>query len=385
MAAPINVSSVGAGISIDNATGIGGSPPDFNTSRFSRTLQHYVTNNNTSSNPVYVSTGSFGTYAEGWCHINYTDLRTSMTPANIDTIMLGAAKYRVKSQGFTIQRLNAMQMQVNNNASTTTVSTSFVQAPVALLHVDSGNEIYEKTFRNSLALSPDAPPIGMDPVAYSNDATSSGNQPQPYMNPFPPLTGTALAGTGLLQEVKISNPSVVVGQDTPTGFTLMNGGNVQMLATGEQFSHTWHNTTKRWISPALSQSNAAPGAPTDLQINANIIRDTVRMMNNLASNIPEEETSFPTQHLIRVPPIANTLGNIIVHMELWITYHIEIEWVSGRYWYSRGTATTNIPLFPSIDLRPYQINKRAFIVQNGLIETRKGQEEPPNKRAALSL
>lgn len=318
----------------------GGGAPDLtpkvpakNRQRFQRTLQHYVHNQNSSSNPTATATTSnhFITYKQGWAHVPYTWLAAAMTSADMDLVFGTCKQYRIIEQGFTIKRVSCLQQTATLQAAASTrINNSFVQQPVALLFEDDKNEIYEAAFGEQQP----APNlcIWRDPTMTCNGTTGTADVKEvPFAKVFAPFSLPSSKTAGTLRPVQI----VAAGETLAPmveNFDLMNGGKITTLATGETFTYSWKPSFAHWFRQNYTQASTL----TDVIP----MVDTVSMVVNVATTVPLREVKVPTMFLIRVPPLQDAFGPIQLAMELWIEYFIEIEWDVGRFLFSRAIEIT---------------------------------------------
>lgn len=303
-------------------------------------MQHYITNNNKSSNPTVTFDTDASIYQQGWAHIPFTKLRAAMTQADLDTIASEARKYRIVSQGFRIVKFNVMQQQASFSTSTTQTNNSFVQAPCALIYVDDGYELFEQTFgEHPTGLKFNTPIWGQN--ADGSNPIGSNSQsatPADFVKIFAGFSNPPNGTSGSLITVQFQLPSSV--QMSINNFDVMNGGKVEMLQTGQEFEYTWHNPVNQWINPNTGVLLTAPS------VTINMIKDTTPLNAQYATGIIENVWKSPVMHLIRMPPLQDALGNITISAEIWIEYHIEIEIETGRFLQSRNITVNS--LGPSI-------------------------------------
>lgn len=312
--------------------------------------------------PVYDADSGYCTYNEGWCHINYTHMKTSMTEADIDFIRIGAKKYRIAAQGFDIKRINCIQQNVVASANTTNINASFQSAPSLLLFKDTDNDLFSHTYVGSIAMSAIQ---AETPVWKDVNNTSNKNYTTPFANPVT---------DGALTNVKVSMQGVVQPQliDQATNFTLMHGGDIEWLTAGKTASHSWTNDNPAWFSPNIGQSALQLGN-NEFDDSMNFITNTVEMYENCATGVPHCFANPPTMCLLRVPPVCDLLGPISMIFEVQIEYWCDIEWVPGRYIQTLNNSNA-APAAIALNRRFYLANKRHLVNLTDDIPTR---EAPP--------
>lgn len=361
MAASVNASTVGGVANKDNTTKISQKPSTNHRQRFTRTLQHYVSNNNASSAPTAVIVGgSTLQVRQGWHLIPYMFLFASMTAADQESVLRNCKRYKIVSQGFKIVKNNCIQQQVNNNASTTTISSSFVQAPSLLVFDDGDNDLYECVFRENASLSTTS--NAWSTLTEGRCNSLAINATTGFEKIFAGFVEPNNAGTsGVLPGCLfwLPLPPNITTAPPPDCFDLFNGGNITNLQSGQEFEYTWSGGTD-WLAPNADFYNSGfptpeYGGPIAMQM----LQSTMAIRGTVMPNTTENDLGHPTLHLVRVPPLQDTLGNIIVAFELWVEYFCEIEWEEGRYQYSTANvAGVNqmlieelFPFRPPVDLR----------------------------------
>lgn len=352
MAAPAiaNVNTVGGGLLADAPTQVGASGPAPTTFRFSKTFQHYIGNNNTS----VVPTTRRGTingetpvnmYNEGWYHIPFTSTWASTTQADRDLLALGK-RVRVVEQGFHIKRLQPIQQQISAPTSVTSISNSFVSAPCAMLYKDNEHELFEGVVKAG----------GATQIWRLLPSTAGSFPNVNFTQPFP-----VDYVTGELAIVDIApTPHATTGTAVPvtTNFDIMNGGNVTFLPASDSYSYTWKNPVKWWqngtdvLVATGGDSVVANFLPTDTTLNR----------SNMATGIQQNLTAPPVLHLIRVPPLRDTLGNIIISMELIIEYYMVVEMELSRMLVSHRIDANGASVLPAA-VAPKPANPRVMMSQ----------------------
>lgn len=354
MASALNVNSVGGAPQTDQSEHIAAKGQHVNSTHYTRTFQHYMTNNNASTTPLFEQTGGFDTYSQGWAHIDYTRLASSMTVADRDTLRISAAKYRVKEQGFRIKKCNLIQQTVVTNTLTTNITNSFVQVPTIMVFKDTHHDLYEATYDVDTVMATTSDPIWAQTTKKSNTDMTM---------PFAPTFTN-----GELIYTKISLPNTAPTNDQTSNFDILWGGDISLLGTGEQYGYTWNNDKKVWFTPNMLATTAAPGTRNEFVDTMSLIDNTVQMYNEASTNLPDEDVSPPLMHLLRVPPLRDTLGPISIGVELWIEYFCIIEWIPGRY-----VQTLNVGSAAPATLigtrRYYPVNKRTLRVSNSSLDT----------------
>lgn len=292
---------------------------EIKTQRFRHICQHYLQNTGRSVVPVYDHAAGYDTYSEGWAIIRYTDLKAAMSFNDYDMINLTAKKYRVKSQGFNIMRINCVQQNVAVSAATATINASFQSAPSVIVFKDTDNDLYEHTFEQT-------------------EVMAGGSRPAwktitPGINKEYNVCYDNSIAAATLKEVKFAFPNVVTPTvvDMAQNFTLMHHGELEWLSAGDKYSHHWENPNKDWFSPNLAADNLGLET-TPFTNDVLLIGNTVEMNENSACGVPFGQAAVPEMVLIRAPPIRDSLGVISMLFEIMIEYYVEIEWVTGRYW-----------------------------------------------------
>lgn len=392
MSSIVQANTAGIGSNKDNANFPSGETTYKKT--YTRMLQHYVTNNNASTAPEFNGTAGQETWRQGWFHLPYTNIHMAMTARDIETMLVSGRKWRVLHQGFKIKRIQCIQQQVNTNGATAQISSSFVQAPTILIYKDDKHELFQFT----------APTTQLDtapfvPIWSSTNFASNIQPPLPNQRGrriFSTYTSAADGTSGTLYEVKFGIPNssgYTTGTEGAYQFDLMNGGNVTTLSTGDTYTAS-HGISTQWISCAEPAVNFASPTPRFNAIHTVAYEDTTNLVPNIASaeqnaggqltgTVVNEYSPAP-MHLIRVPPVANTLGNIILNYELWVEYTMTIEVMCGRFLWQRNPGATTIS-DPSITLNYFPQSTRNLMLSStpNIVPQVAGQEGPAEKRSRL--
>lgn len=338
-----NVNTVGGGVSDAPAPKLEPKPQPFITRTFKRTFQHYVHNNNASTVPVYDATNL--SWKQGWAWIPYTDPNISMTPQDLTELYTSAKCYRIKEMGFTIKRISCVQQQAKVGAGTTDVTNSFVSAPVVMLFKDTNHEIYHGTYDESASIT-----IGTtSPIVLQEPTTNNG-----YQTPF--AATLADGSLRLTQYTLRAGFATGAGYPTANTFDLMWGGDIDLLQTGANYSHTWKNDHERWFSPNRPTGAMNPGDEAEFLTTMGAIPSPYQTVMSIANGIPDLDITPPMMHLIRCPPVLDSLGPITVVVELWVEYHCTIEYMPGRYMQNR-TANAGAQ-FNTANAVPFPTNNR---------------------------
>lgn len=364
------------------------------TFHFARTLQHYVTNNNESSQPVAASvtnTPSAGqaftnsvylVYNQGWFFIPFEYKWAAMTAADMDSITSSARAYRIKDAGFTIKRITATQTQASPSGSTTTITSQYVQQPSLILFKDVEHEMYSSTaaygiggtsvVTNAYWECDGGPGIGGTAFVPPNSAVSSPefgftspNSNVPYMtNDF----ATSFAN-GRLNQVKFQIPAnTTQGAPHPNSLSLLNGGEVKVLSVGDTYSYTWHNKSPIWYPCNASGLGSQSGTASTILSGSMEPYKFGQLARNLATEVVTNMIDKPHMHLVRVPPIFNLESVLVTDMELWIEYHCTVETKGGHYMLSRNRAALNTTTLANTafttqndtNLGPYPVYERGL-------------------------
>nr|QKE54999.1 MAG: hypothetical protein [Parvoviridae sp.] len=354
MAAPVVASTNNVGGGIDSSVPNAPLPTTnkrIHTQTFKRTFQHYISNNNESQLPTAtrVDTGTnIGiAYREGWYWLPYTHTRAAMTQADRDNIIVTAKRFRIVSNGFKIERLVAMQQEVIPAAATTRVTNTFVQAPAALMFKDSNHDIFEWTYNSAITL----PLVTEVPIWQVPQQSTTITYPNDnFTTPF--ALSAAQGALNLTMQVPPA-PATDGAAAITQAFSLMHGGNIEMIQSGGKYEYTWHNPVAQWKSPgtintpltttstAHDEFGTIVGGSTPPGT-SNFPEDTVTLYENLATDLTQNVWNGPVLHLMRVPPLFNATGAVTTVMELLVEYHVTVEWEEGNYYQTRINTSADV-------------------------------------------
>lgn len=404
MAAPVlaNVNDVGSGVVNAPTPDLGDRRENNETYHFARTLQHYVTNNNESSQPVAASVlntpipgaaftqSAYLVYNQGWFFIPFEFKWAAMTAADMDSITSSSRAYRIKDAGFTIKRITATQTQATATGSTTTINSQYVQQPVLILFKDVEHEMYSTTAAYGAGGTTPSPnaywevdggpgSVSTAPFVLPNSATTTPLSYNAQSSNYPYMTNDFATSftNGRLNQVKFQIPCATSsGAPSPNSLSLLNGGEIKVLSVGDQYSYTWRNKSPIWYP---CNPSGASGTAQETFTNAFGIMEPYKfgqLSRNIATEVVTNMIDKPHMHLVRVPPVFNTESVLVTDMELWIEYHCTVETKGGHYMYSRNRAAVNtttmantaFTLQNDTDAGPYPIYERG-LWDNGLIRS----------------
>lgn len=376
MAVPPVVNTVGAGIDSSVPTvRFESTNPTRKTQRFARTFQHYISNNNESSGPTITNIAAVAnvnpaakSVKEGWYHLPYTYSCMALTQAQRDMIIVGAKRMRVIDAGFEIKRIVAMQQETIPASAGTRVTNTFVQAPAAMVFQDTDNDMFEWTYDANEVFGAASTPIWQSSTTLGPKAPNNQGR-----SVFGIGAGGGTAPLLLTQFIPGGfNPS---GTTNPDDFSLMNGGDITLVQSGEKFGYTWKNPVAQWQSPNQRRGTATEvltGQPQfDWQplTNAGALSasafpdDIVSLYENIATELTQNVWNGPKMHLIRVPPLFNAAGAVNTIFELYVEYHMTVEWEDGRYLYGRGNQGTDSLIANGAPLNAWPTSGRVVFQQ----------------------
>lgn len=348
------------------------------TRTFRRTCQHYITNNNASSAPVVSQItnadgpvlANFASYyyvalEQGYYNIPYSSTAMAMDIADWDTITLGARMYRFKGCGFSIRRITCSQQQVSTVGASTTVTNQFTQAPCLMLVKDNSHELSSVATINNPTTTP--------PSVCSSIALTPGQANKSFPHSF---------AAGQLPNVWFLQPSGPGTTFQPeTSFDIMKGGDVELLSTSDTYSYNWEcKDHDRWLSPfvigngeVLNDESVRQTAQYDPTHGASLVAP---ILQNLATNVNRNLLDIPVTHLVRVPPLYTQLSAVTVTLELWIEYHMTVEWIPGRYLTTRYIGGNDVSCLAGnmLPFGTYRRNMLALAATN---------QPPPTKKKRL--
>lgn len=364
-----NVSTVGGGaISVANdkleQTDLGSY-----TKTFRRTFQHYATNSQGSTSPKSDELPDAGSdkirNISGWYHIPYTRISSSVTKADQGSHFVYSNGYELLEQGFKITKMNVMQQAVLQKPTGPGISNSFVSAPQVMIFKDSRHDIYE--YVTAATATDITVPI------WSTDLAPNDKMISPFAAAPIRFTQVSDGNSGTLIETAIWNrrdPSSSGAQDVRM-FDLMNGGDIELLSTGGQYSYTY-NPKDVFLFPK-DYLNIDSGV-------FNIIPDTTFVWRNAATEVVRNNPSPPMLHLLRVPPLSDNLGNIDIAVELWIEYYSTFRFFPGRYYYSLSTNVSSVGYG-----NQWLMNQRKFYINSGDVEFTKKRRQAVVPRKNIRL
>lgn len=315
MAAPVgNVNTVGAGSVEEPNEKIPVGSLGVHSLKCRRTVQHFIDNNNASSAPTAraVASGVAGDiiYSQGYYHVPWTFVGSSTTFVE-QQILKTSKRYRLNAAGFKIIKAQAIIQKASVNAGTVSISNSFVQAPYLVMFKDSQHELFENTYLQTL-VGP-APYLPIWQTTIPNSAL--GNYQTSY-------------AAGALNLVGFCQSGGQNGGGATNGFfDLLNGGDLTMIGSGQNYDYSWKAPVANWLCP-----NSIHGAGNiDFAAAPSMVNYFGQLNENVATEVSQLYEG-PCMHLVRVPPLFDTLGAIVVGWELLVEYWADWEYEYGRYW-----------------------------------------------------
>lgn len=363
MAVPVqaNVNSVGGGaISVPNDK-LEQTDLSSYTKTFRRTFQHYATNSQGSATPTSTLFDTTASGAapirniDGWYHIPYTRPFSSVTKADEAAHFQYANGYEMLEQGFTITKMNVMQQAILQKTTGPGISNSFVSAPQIMIFKDTRHDVYEYV-TTATAVVADTP-------IWATYTTPNGGMLYPFANAPIRFTQLSTGASGTLIETAIwnrRNPSSGVTVQPIGIFDLMNGGDIELMSTGSQYSYTY-KPKDVFLFPKDYRD-----IDSDLY---KMVPDSTYVWANAATSVVRNNPSPPMLHLLRVPPLSDNLGNIDIAVELWIEYYSTWKFFPGRYLNTLGSDISSIG-----GTNLWQQNQRKFYVNSGDLDLKKGRK-----------
>lgn len=337
--------------------------PQTRTFHFKRTLQHYITNNNTSTVPAVVQrtttpnaqpgafrSSRYNEYRQGWFNIPFTDGSNAVTRAERDALLMDASEFRIISCGFSIKRIAFTQINVATQGSTTSITNNFVQTPVILCFKDTEGDVA----LSSAIVDVQTNPWVMRPLT-SQPMTPSGT---------PRGCFAATFAQGELPEVRFLIPvasSGTIVSNPGVDFELLNGGHVDLLGPADHCTYKWVNPDQQQWTSTHGVSDQTTADDETLLLLTNHIAG--QLLTNNATDITQNIKHFPEIHLLRIPPLLNSSGAIILNAEVWIEYYFSMQTRSGRYVYGRNSTNLTSSVLPT-RMIPYPTNERRLYNYN---------------------
>lgn len=250
----------------------------------------------------------------------------AMDAADWDSIQMDATRFRIVSCGFEITRITCSQQTISSTGATTTVTNQFTQAPTLMLVEDTDHVLQ--------AMATTINPNTTAPSQCATVTTAPGIANKSFPHSFsagllPKVWWLQACGLGTVFNAEVS-------------FDVLKGGKVNLLSTSDTYKYHWTNPdTERWISPFITANYDTLGDETVRQTGfysalpgqGSIV---AAIQQNLATDVNRNLISVPCSHFIRVPPLYTELSAVTVTLELWIEYHMTVEWVPGRYLTTRA-------------------------------------------------
>lgn len=345
---PFTRVSMSTPVQSDTAIGIDKLPPitihgesrDKTVRNYTRVAQHYITNNNTSiaptvTGPVTNAASSlqevnfasyyYAIFDQGYVNIPFTSTSMAMDATDWDAIQMDCSSFRVKGCGFSIERITCSQQTVSSNSSTTQITNQFTQAPVIMMIKDLNHE---------LATMGTVQDTSGTPSDLYNVIAAPGNSNKSFPHSF---------SAGALPKVKWLQPcsAGTTNFNPEVSFDILKGGDIKLLSTSDTYSYHWENPDHhRWQMPMLAGNgdslNDETVRHTDYYLPAGSESITALIQQNLATNVNRNLLEIPCNHFLRVPPLYTQVDAVTVSMELWIKYHMEIEYFRGNYLTTRN-------------------------------------------------
>lgn len=249
-----------------------------------------------------------------------------MDASEWDEIQIGASRFRIVDCGFEIARITCSQQTVTTAGSTTTVTNQFTQAPMFMLVKDTDHVLAGMATVNNPTIT--AP----SNCASVNALPGLANKSFPHSfaaGQLPKVYWLQACGAGTVFDTEVS-------------FDVMKGGDIKFLSTSDKYHYHWTNPDhERWQYPF--QIGNAPGLNDETIRNTNyyvtvgtVGSVTAAIQQNVATDVNRNLIQVPCSHFIRVPPLYTQLGPVVVAMEVYIEYHMTVEWVPGRYLTTRA-------------------------------------------------
>lgn len=236
------------------------------TKSFSRTYEHYITNNMDASGYTETQTSGIVTnwqIDEGWHLIPYWNPAVAMTASEVTRIPVYSQAVRVKSLGYSIKHAQMFRTEKQVLGGVTTLSNTFCDNPYAEVFCDDRHE-FDYTLQMKSAATTQ-PPYGVV-ITYPNNSmkynevssTTEGLLPRVKWawNQRPTTATPDAYETRLLQQA---------GEGAWAAFSTLNHGARKKMGVTElqQQSYTWHNKNNGWHPHALPQGSIFGTSVTD--------------------------------------------------------------------------------------------------------------------------
>lgn len=360
MAAPVLNQEVGAVGLMDAGVSSGiipGVTEERSTRTFRRTFQHHVNSFGSSTTETVSTPTGWNTrryFDQGWYHIPYTNTAASMTSADVDATIGVCKNYEIIEQGFSIKRINVSQITATVRPDGARLDSAFVNNPQIMVWRDTDHDLFEDCF---LAPTISATPIIVWDAAGGPNSIVDGGRTYAFQRPFLPSGLLSGVGNSTLRECCFGFEMDAL---TPVGqFDILNGGKVEFLGTQGVYDYSWKPLTKRLFEKRPDGDAGLPGP----------IFDTTHLFSNKGTGVVQNDTHSPMLHCIRVPPMYDTFGPLLLNVELLIEYHLTIAFTRGRYFYSmvRNLNPPEAPILGQViqdRLDWAQSNRRVYFTNN---------------------
>lgn len=330
---------------------------------FKRVSQHYATNNNPSTTPsVTIVTNAasgnpvipfasyfYAVFEQGYYNLPFTSTTMAVDIAEWDAIQLSCSKFRVKGCGFRIFDIAVSQNTATTVGGATTINNQFVSQPTIILVKDNDHILSSNGTISDVTTQP--------PSTVGNLLVAPGHANNGIPHTF---------STGLLPQIQWLQPAALgtVSLDPETGFELLKGGDLRFMHPGDEYSYHWENPDKdRWLGPQITSND--PVLQDETQRNTGFYSPgnpgsiTAAIMQNLGTDVQQNLKAVPCGHFLRIPPLYTEIDAITVSMTFWVEYHMEIEWLSGKYLNTRNIAGSNSTVIGQ--MLPFPVYKRNLL------------------------
>lgn len=351
--------------------------------------QHYVTNNNSSIAPTVTryANGAGGVdplnfasdynlaFDQGFVNIPFTNTNMAMDRSDWDAIQLQAARLRIAKCGFSIKEILCSQQQANSVGSTTTINNQFTQMPKIQLVIDDDHILSQI----GTIFNPGTNTLSACQSIFVAPGTANKGYVQSY-------------SAGALPKVWWIQPCTAgtTAANADLTFNLLKEAHNKFISTGMEYNYEWTNTEGRWMGP-LELGNSISNLTDETTVNNNFYTTggsnslTAALMENLATDVFLPMNNVPVSHFIRVPPLYSFVGPVTVLLMLMIEYHMEIEWIPGKYLTTRYTVGSDTSVLPT-NMLPYPLYRRTMLAYsevNPPASTLRQANEPPRKQPRL--
>lgn len=290
---------------------------------FQRTFQHYIESDTNFPGLVTDVPNKKATFSEGWHWIPYNNLRASITPRDWKALTVNSRLMRVKSMGFKVHNCQTIAQQAKSNTSAADLTAQFISAPFYMYGVDRGRLTQDLIWGSEDANTKARNSVNDHLTVAWPESFAAGQLKKVVWN----LGPNYIESLGL-------NPAGDAVQEAVTSRGSVNTLNGFFDLTFERsgdFSHTWHGHAEaddRWYAigkyTSLPQSDGTI-KPVRLINTIDATTEIGQIEYNAGTDVNRNYQGAPEPCYVKLPPIFQKLGPMIINASMFITYHCTLE------------------------------------------------------------